>query len=162
MPIGDIAYVDVSTATVGINSPFQHLSNTSTVPGPSTPREPCAAARQVRALLGDPLQSVVFRTVADKFEALATEWRRYNRGRSVINYAHPAYFQVVALGELAIPLLLHEVAQGAGTWYPALQYITGEMPYSPRGSAEAARRVWLEWGRRNGHWGESDSPPAND
>ena len=97
--------------------------------------------------------TVSFSTPEEKFEALAKIWRRHIRGKSIINYSHPAYFQILAMGRSAIPFLLSEVAQGAGTWYVALQNIANEIPEAPemRRDAAAVRQAWLDWGLRNGY-----------
>lgn len=118
--------------------------------------------RPFKAIIDD--QVVAFKTIDEKFAALAKIWREFNRGTSVVNYAHFAYFQIVALGWSAVPLLLREVATGDGTWYVALQYIAGEMAESPsmRGDAEAVRNAWLEWGHRNGYRVEPVQAPQDD
>jgi hypothetical protein len=109
-------------------------------------------------------QSRTFASVEQKFAVLAGMWQRHVRGKSIVSYAHPAYFQIVAMGWPVVPLLLREVSQGTGTWYPALQYITGEIADAPqdRGNPEAVRRAWLEWGKRNGHWSEPRKAQDND
>ena len=115
-----------------------------------------------RAVIDD--KQVEFRTLEDKFAAMLQIWKRHNRGKSVISYAHPAYFQIVAMGWPVVSLLLAEVAKGAGTLYPALQYITGEIAEKTdeRGNSEAVRRAWLDWGKRNGQWSEPDQTQGND
>lgn len=110
---------------------------------PSIPRFRATLAGTVRE----------FRSVSEKFNALADEWNDYNLGRSIIQYAHPAYWQVIGMGDLALPFLLKSVARGEGTWYPALEAITGVRATADgdRGDAAAVRRAWLEWGRLNGY-----------
>ncbi|HWF67857.1 MAG TPA: hypothetical protein VN670_11150, partial [Acidobacteriaceae bacterium] len=117
---------------------------------------------QTVALIDD--VPVEFPTVEETFKALSKSWRRHIRGKSIINYSHPAYFQILAMGWAAVPFLLKEVAQGAGTWYIALQYITREMPEAPemRGDASAIRQAWISWGLRNGYSTELAEAQRND
>jgi len=112
--------------------------------------------KPISAIIED--RVVPFATVDAKLDALAKIWRKSNRGKSVINYAHYAYFQIVALGWAAVPFLLREVASGDGTWYVALQYIAGETAESleMRGNPAAVRNAWLEWGNRNGYGTKSE------
>lgn len=106
------------------------------------------------AVIDDEL--VAFANIEEKFAALAKIWRKHVRGKSVISYSHPAYFQVMGMGRSVVPLLLREVSKGVGTWYVALQSIVGEPAESieMRGDAAAVREAWLDWGRRNGYWSE--------
>ena len=116
----------------------------------------------VRAIIDD--QQIEFASIEEKFEALAKIWHRHIRGKSVINYAHFAYFQILTMGRSAIPFLLKEVANGVGTWYVALQYITTEMAEttSMRGDAAAVRQAWIRWGLRNGYSTELAETQTND
>jgi hypothetical protein len=112
--------------------------------------------KPISAIIED--RVVAFATVEEKLDALAKIWHKFNRGKSVINYSHYAYFQIVALGWAAVPFLLQEIANGDGTWYVALQYIAGETAESPemRGNPAAVRNAWLEWGNRNGYGTKSE------
>jgi hypothetical protein len=109
-------------------------------------------------------RSVRFRDLEEKFRALADEWELYNRGKSVISYGHPAYFQIMTMGWTAVPFLLRKVAAGAGTWYPALQFIVGRPAEraEDRGNPEAVRQAWLRWGKLNEFWSESEQAPEDD
>jgi hypothetical protein len=67
--------------------------------------------------------------------------------------AHPAYQQIVNLGEDAIPLLLGKLAQPCVQWMMALSAIAGEDP-SPMVHAGNIVRMaedWLAWGRHQGY-----------
>jgi hypothetical protein len=91
----------------------------------------------VNAIIED--RVVAFATIDEKLEALAKIWREFNRGKSVINYAHYAYLQIIALGWAALPFLLREVASGDGTCYVALQYIAGETAESSNMRGDSGR-----------------------
>ncbi|HEX3356314.1 MAG TPA: hypothetical protein VHS31_04965 [Tepidisphaeraceae bacterium] len=99
-------------------------------------------------------KTVHFQSTEEKFFALAAIWRRHIRGRSIVNYSHPAYFQIMTMGRAVVPFLLQDVARGVGTWYVALQSILNVSAESPdaRGDAAAVRKAWIDWGKRNGYW----------
>lgn len=65
---------------------------------------------------------------------------------------HPAYLQIIGMGPVALPLLLRELEEGTGHWFPALRAIAQEDPVLPRhrGILEEMSRDWLDWGRRKG------------
>src|SRR5436853_7208436 len=63
-----------------------------------------------------------------KFRALAEEWLSFHAGRSRIDFAHPAYQQIIGMGQVAVPYLLREVRKESGFWFTALRAIVG---YSP-------------------------------
>lgn len=131
-----------------------------TVFRPDTKSKPIRS--ETVALIDD--APVEFPTIEEMFKELSKSWRRHIRGKSIINYSHPAYFQILAMGWEAVPFLLKEVAQGAGTWYIALQFITKEIPETPqmRGDASAVRQAWISWGLRNGYSTELAEAQGND
>ena len=94
----------------------------------------------------------VYNNIAEKFHALARVWSDYNAGRSVTEYQHAAYLQVIGMGRDAVPFLLREIARGNGNWLLALKYITGAVVTNPemRGDFDAIRRSWNDWGIANG------------
>ena len=67
---------------------------------------------------------------------------------------HPAYQQVIGMGEVALPLIFRQMESDAGPhWFEALKAITGANPV-PRelwGKIRAMEQVWLEWGREQGY-----------
>jgi len=67
------------------------------------------------------------------FIRLAEQWRRETYGVSATDELEtsPAYQQIIALGEAAIPLILRELEQRSPQWFMALAEITGENPVSP-------------------------------
>lgn len=97
-------------------------------------------------------RSVAFDDAEAKFNRLAALWAEYNAGRSVTDFRHAAYLQIIGMGMPVVPLLLRELAEGRGDWVVALKYITGAKVTTPamRGNFPAIRRAWLEWGRANG------------
>jgi hypothetical protein len=89
------------------------------------------------------------------FAKLVTQWREENRGVSSTNQMsmHPAYQQIIGMGESAIPLLLRELEKKSGQWFWALKSITREDPVPPehRGKTSEMIKAWLEWGRAKGY-----------
>ena len=90
-----------------------------------------------------------------KFRALADVWRREVGGYSLLNriVAHPAYREIVEMGEAALPLIFADLQQEPDHWFTALREITGEnpVPEADRGRLGAMRDHWLQWGRENGY-----------
>lgn len=66
---------------------------------------------------------------------------------------HPAYQQIIGLGQPAVPLLLREVERRSGRWFWALKSITREdpVPASDRGRTKKMIDAWLAWGKQNGY-----------
>jgi hypothetical protein len=95
---------------------------------------------------------VSFATKEEKFRALARVWIDYNFGRSVSQFHHAAYLQIIGMGMPVVPLLLQDLANGAGDWLVALKYITGAKVTTPemRGNFQAIQQAWINWGQANG------------
>ncbi|MDP6422106.1 MAG: hypothetical protein FI707_13325 [SAR202 cluster bacterium] len=95
----------------------------------------------------------------DKFRRLAKTWRDETGMYSVDvkKIAHPAYREIIELGDQAIPLILADLEQHGGHWHHALEAILG---YSPiKGDAKINLRElkerWLAWGREKGYLSQS-------
>ncbi|MDJ0616137.1 MAG: hypothetical protein QNJ63_05185 [Calothrix sp. MO_192.B10] len=89
------------------------------------------------------------------FIALVNQWRKETRGMSSINQMsmHPAYQQIIGMGEVAVPLLLRELERKSGHWFWALKSISREDPVPPesRGKVKEMIKAWLEWGKNRGY-----------
>ncbi|OUL34352.1 hypothetical protein BV375_04700 [Nostoc sp. 106C] len=89
------------------------------------------------------------------FTALVNQWLEETRGMSSINQMsmHPAYQQIIGMGEVVIPLLLRELERKSGHWFWALKSITREDPVPPeyRGKVNKMIKAWLDWGRDRGY-----------
>jgi hypothetical protein len=92
--------------------------------------------------------------VAEQFATLAERWKTatalLSSTTAMVN--HPAYRAIIALGPLAVPLLLRDLGREPVHWFEALQAITGENPV-PRehwGNSRAMAEDWLTWGRQRG------------
>ena len=91
----------------------------------------------------------------ETFESLADEWERDRpRGVDIAQMTrHPAYQQIIAMGEPAVPWLLNRLATKPDHWFIALSTITGAKPVPPesRGRVKEMVQAWLEWGRQNAY-----------
>ena len=103
------------------------------------------------ASLWDIRQTVAVET---RFQALAANWKRDTRMTSSTTEMamHPAYQQIIGMGERALPLIFHALQEAPDHWFWALKAITGEdpVPESDRGRIPAMRQAWLNWGKHNG------------
>lgn len=91
----------------------------------------------------------------ERFQELADRWENEtvllsNSDRAA---AHPAYREIVSMGEPAVPLILERMQSQGGHWFHALHDITHADPVKPpdRGNVEAMQASWQEWGERNGY-----------
>ena len=85
-----------------------------------------------------------------RFLELAGRWREETQFHSFLadKLAHPAYREIVAMGEPAVPWILRELRAGRGHWIEALEQITGEdaTAGSSCASRQDAELAWLQWG----------------
>ncbi len=92
---------------------------------------------------------------AERFAQLAARWKIQRGPISSLSemVMHPAYQQVIGMGQSAIPLLLRELAQRPDHWFWALKAITGIDPVPPehRGDLALMSDDWLRWGREQGY-----------
>ncbi|BAB76859.1 DUF433 domain-containing protein [Anabaena sp. FACHB-709] len=93
--------------------------------------------------------------IESTFITLAKQWRDETRGISSTNQMsmHPAYQQIIGMGETIIPLLLRELERKSGRWFWALKSISREdpVPSEFRGNTKEMTRAWLEWGKQRGY-----------
>jgi hypothetical protein len=66
--------------------------------------------------------------------------------------AHPAFREIVSLGEEVVPLMLRDLEAGPRLWVWALPEITGANPVPPddAGNIRRMSEAWLKWARENG------------
>ena len=91
-----------------------------------------------------------------EFRGLSAQWRRETALRSsVIAIAtHPAYQQIIGMGEPALPLIFRELRREPDHWFWALHAITGEnpVPDDHAGDLEAMTADWLAWAKTHGYF----------
>jgi len=93
-------------------------------------------------------------TLEREFNRLAEQWRRETMSMSSSTdiAMHPAYYQIIGMGRVALPWILRELQQGGGHWFLALGAISRQNPVNPqdRGKVRKMTEAWLQWGRENG------------
>jgi hypothetical protein len=91
------------------------------------------------------------------FESLADVWHRATRHMSSDHdiAMHPAYQEIIGMGEKALPLILRALQNRLDHWFWALTMIARESPVPPSeaGNQRLMRDRWLEWGRQKGYIG---------
>ncbi len=90
-----------------------------------------------------------------QIEALATAWAEGRaRGGSAIEMAmHPAYLQIIGMGDAAVPLILRQLELKPDHWFIALWAITqtNPVPEQDAGKLKAMATDWIAWGRAYGY-----------
>jgi len=90
-----------------------------------------------------------------RFATLATRWYQETAALSSVSQIamHPAYQEIIGMGDIAVPLILLELQQKPGHWFWALRAITGADPIVPaeRGKLRAMTDTWLQWGKERGN-----------
>ena len=90
----------------------------------------------------------------DRFHDLADRWERETAilSNSRKSAEHPAYQEIIKMGQPAVPLILERMQSSGGHWFEALREITGADPVDPkyRGDVAAMQKAWLNWGKSNG------------
>ncbi|PYU96522.1 MAG: hypothetical protein DMG25_01780 [Acidobacteria bacterium] len=87
------------------------------------------------------------------FQELASKWRRETRHVSSLTRMamHPAYQNIIGMGEPALPLILRELQENGGHWLWALHAITREDPAQEGDDFDTAVQAWLSWGKKRGY-----------
>jgi uncharacterized protein (DUF433 family) len=90
----------------------------------------------------------------EQFHRLVREWKAGRGPTSSVTRmaAHPAYRQIIGMGEVAVPLLLDELERQPDHWFLALHELTGAdpVPKESRGKLREMAAAWLRWGDENG------------
>ncbi len=93
--------------------------------------------------------------VVDKFYALAEQWESEVAGMSSTAQMsqHPAYQEIINMGNKIVPILLSELKKNPLYWLAALTAITGENPVKSeqRGRVKQMASAWIEWGKDRGY-----------
>jgi hypothetical protein len=90
--------------------------------------------------------------VREIFDELADRWEVETEFLSMTPQitGHPAYFEIVALGFPAVPLILGRLQKNVRLWFQALVAMTRENPAADAETNSAAARLWIEWGQQQG------------
>jgi hypothetical protein len=93
--------------------------------------------------------------IKKKFSNLVNQWCNEAGFISSTDEAviHPAYQQIIGMGESVLPLLLEELTKRSGRWFWALRSITGEnpVPENHRGRTKEMIKDWIDWGKKKGY-----------
>lgn len=89
-------------------------------------------------------------SVEQRFRRLETLWNAetgYLSSDTEI-VGHPAFREIVSMGEAVVPLMMKDLAERASLWVWALPEITGAdpVPASDRGNIRKMSQAWLRWG----------------
>lgn len=90
--------------------------------------------------------------VKREFNTLVEQWIAGTLFLSSIHKIamHPAYQQIIGMGEPVLPLIFRDLPQRQSLWFWALHAITGEDPVQEGEYGERAVHAWLTWGRERG------------
>jgi hypothetical protein len=92
-------------------------------------------------------------TIEQQFDHLADRWQEETAylSSTTDKIAHPAFQEIVRMGEAVVPFVLRRMEKRQGHWDLALGEITGEKPFPPSaaGKIELLERTWLDWARKN-------------
>lgn len=95
------------------------------------------------------------KVLREKFTQLATQWIQDIEGMSstVEMTKHPAYQEIINMGQSVVPLLLEDLRLNPLYWLPALRQITQENPVKPeqKGKIKQMAEAWLNWGKQKGY-----------
>jgi hypothetical protein len=90
-----------------------------------------------------------------RFRYLVTDWKTGRGHKSSVQAMamHPAYQQIIGMGEKVLPLLLAEMEARPSHWTWALRSITGAdpVPEQSRGKLKEMASAWAKWGREMGY-----------
>ena len=94
-------------------------------------------------------------TVEERFRRLEATWMAEVGHLSSYTalVSHPAFREIVSLGEAVVPLMLRDLAERPRLWVWALPEITGADPVAPGDGGKIAKmsEAWLRWGREHGY-----------
>jgi hypothetical protein len=94
-------------------------------------------------------------TVEARFRRLEADWLAgvgYSSSSTQLR-SHPAFQEIISLGEAVVPLMLRDLEERPRLWVWALPRITGAdpVPESDRGNIARMSEAWLRWGREHGY-----------
>jgi hypothetical protein len=106
----------------------------------------------------EPHQSPADPDFENRFASLSRQWREDTKFASSVSAAamHPAYQEMIGMGERALPLIFRELASepdNPGHWFWALRAITGTDPVAEeqKGVLRLMAAAWLTWAAEHGY-----------
>ncbi len=102
-----------------------------------------------------PLDPPATETLEERFRRLEAAWLAavgFSSSSTVLR-GHPAFQEIIGLGNAVVPLMLRDLAERPRLWVWALPRITGvdPVPVSDRGNIAKMCEAWLNWGREHGY-----------
>lgn len=100
-------------------------------------------------------QGATGETLDQRFRRLEAEWKaetsHLSSNAAIVN--HPAFREIVMMGEAVVPLMLRDLSEHASLWVWALPELTGENPVEGSETGKIARmsEAWVRWGRQQGY-----------
>ena len=94
-------------------------------------------------------------SIEERFAALANRWHEetdfLSSPSSITNNYN--YLKILSMGKRVIPMILEDLKERGGLWYPALRILSEEdpVPIEARGDVEQMKKAWLQWGRERGY-----------
>ncbi len=92
-------------------------------------------------------------TLEQRFRRLEATWTaevgHFSSPSVLIN--HPAFQEIIALGDAVVPLMLRDLEERPRLWVWALPKITGAnpVPAADRGKIARMSEAWLRWGKEH-------------
>src|SRR5207247_93743 len=94
-------------------------------------------------------------TVESKFRKLSERWKSETCFLSSMSEAaaHPAYQEIIRLGQDVVPFLLRDMEVNHTHWFAALRAITSANPVPAGAAGNIPKMVeaWLSWAKDNGY-----------
>lgn len=101
-----------------------------------------------------PVEEIADDVLAREFAEHVNRWRDETGMVSSVTVIinHPSYQAIIKMGEPALPLILRELRDRRGLWFPALKTIAkfSPVPVEQQSNPKLAREAWLAWGRKTG------------
>lgn len=94
-------------------------------------------------------------TVEDRLRRLEATWTAQvgHFSSPDVLRGHPAFQEIIGLGEAVVPLMLRNLEERPRLWVWALPEITGvnPVPASDWGKIRKMSEAWLRWGKEHGY-----------
>jgi|GEM_PF-1979238 len=163
-PIGELPSIPADTRAYSVGRSSAGSRNEGVIIVPLGGARPKVSDVDLLTALSEAQAAVAARkrpadpTPADraKFRKLAKQWVHDTEGISIHSRAimHRAYQQIIAMGPIAIPLLLEALRDQPDHWMWALSVLSDEDPARNARTFRQARAAWLRWGDEKGYIGD--------
>lgn len=100
-------------------------------------------------------KQLALETIEQRFRRLEALWEAETLVLSDAQriFEHPAFQEIIRMGEAVVPLMLWDLEQKPRLWVWALPRITGANPVAPSdgGNIRKMTEAWLRWGHNKGY-----------